>query len=121
VAIQPLYLGHTAAWVDYSHGIRLVSQTMLLNGRPTNIPAVLADPNLCSLLSDEGVIATALFHELCLHRCAAAIIGPRWPQGFTASKHFGELTREFNLPNVRPHRHQYAAMSVPSPPTSRCN
>src|SRR5206468_8191005 len=27
--IQPLYLGHTAAWVDYSQCIRLVQQKML--------------------------------------------------------------------------------------------
>jgi hypothetical protein len=59
VPIQPLYLGHAATWVDYSHGIRLVSHQMRLNGQPTNLTTVLADPNLCSLLSDEGVITIA--------------------------------------------------------------
>lgn len=99
VAIQPLYLGHTAAWVDYSHGIRLVSQTMLLNGQPTNISAALGNSNLFSLLSDEGVIAQPHYSTNFVLPGAAASIGPRWPQGFTASKHFGEMTREFSLPN----------------------
>jgi hypothetical protein len=29
--IQPLYLGHTAAWVDYSQCIRLVQKKMMVN------------------------------------------------------------------------------------------
>lgn len=133
VAIQPLYLGHTAAWVDYSHGIRLVSQTMRLDGQPTSITAVLANSNLCSLLSDEGVITQpryattqdnatqrtatgprsqraaterAVESDLNATDSRSAADGdrprsdrPRWPQGFTARKHFGELTREFNLPH----------------------
>jgi hypothetical protein len=52
--IQPLYLGHTAAWVDYSHGARFVRRQMLLNGQPATAEAILADPNLCHLLSNEG-------------------------------------------------------------------
>ena len=100
VAIQPLYLGHTAAWVDYSHGIRLVSQNILLNGQPTNLTAILADPKLCSLLSDEGVIAQPRYPTNFLS--SSAVSAPqlgRWPQGFIASKHFDELTRELNLAN----------------------
>lgn len=54
--IQPLYLGHTATWVDYSHGIRLVAQAMRVNGHATTVSRVLADPQLAGLLSDEGVI-----------------------------------------------------------------
>ncbi len=56
MAIQPLYLGHTTAWVDYSHGIRLVSQSMLVNGGKKSVAEVLADPKLCGLISDEGVV-----------------------------------------------------------------
>jgi hypothetical protein len=56
-AIQPLYLGHTAAWVDYSQCIRLVQQSMILNGATTTVAQVLANPKLCDLLSDQGVIA----------------------------------------------------------------
>jgi hypothetical protein len=99
VAIQPLYLGHTAAWVDYSHGTRLVSKALLLTGRWTNVPAVLADTNLCSLLSDEGPVVQPRYSTNFVSPAATAIIGPRWPQGFVTSKNFGELTREFNLPN----------------------
>ncbi len=106
VAIQPLYLGHTAAWVDYSHGIRLVSQTALLNGQRTNVTAILADANFCHLLSDEGVIIQPRYPTNSLSPASSAAASQannlRWPQGFTASKHFGELTRELNLPdNVR--------------------
>jgi hypothetical protein len=57
IAIQPLYLGHTAAWVDYSQCIRLVQQSMILNGATTTVAQVLADSKLCELLSDQGVVA----------------------------------------------------------------
>lgn len=53
-AIQPLYLGHTWAWVDYSHGVRFVASQMEVDGKPTTMAAVLADPKLAPLLSDEG-------------------------------------------------------------------
>lgn len=57
VPIQPLYTGHTARWVDYSHGIRLVCGTAQLDG--TNIPlaSVLSDAALSALVSDEGPLA----------------------------------------------------------------
>ena len=54
--IQPLYLGHSDAWVDYSHGVRLVRREMRLNGELTTVEAVLADPKQCALLSDEGPV-----------------------------------------------------------------
>jgi hypothetical protein len=54
--IQPLYTGHTAAWVDYSHGIRLVQRRMMVNGHAKTIDEVLADPRLAPLLSREGVM-----------------------------------------------------------------
>ncbi len=59
--IQPLYLGHTDAWVDYSHGIRFVQRTMLLDGQKTSAERVLADPGLAALLSDEGVLTTTRY------------------------------------------------------------
>ncbi len=55
--IQPLYLGHEISYVDYSHGIRLVKNQMLVNGQQMSVAAVLADPALCVLLSDEGVVS----------------------------------------------------------------
>jgi hypothetical protein len=57
VAIQPLYLGHTAAWVDYSQCSRLVQLSLTVNGAGTTIPEILADPKLAPLLSDEGTLA----------------------------------------------------------------
>jgi hypothetical protein len=55
--IQPLYLGHTESWVDYSHGVRLVRRAMTVGGRATTVDAVLADRALSALLSDEGAFA----------------------------------------------------------------
>jgi hypothetical protein len=54
--IQPLNLKHAAAWVDYSQCTRLVQQAMIVNGATQTIAAVLADPALAALLSDEGPI-----------------------------------------------------------------
>jgi hypothetical protein len=59
--IQPKSKAHTTPHVDYSHGIRLVSRTVLLDGRPTTLDAVLADPRLCALLSDEGPLPAARY------------------------------------------------------------
>ncbi|NNF14947.1 MAG: hypothetical protein HKN72_17105 [Gemmatimonadetes bacterium] len=55
--IQPLYLGHTDDWVDYSHGIRLVDDTVAVDGEMRSLAAALADPALAPLLSREGPIA----------------------------------------------------------------
>lgn len=55
--IQPLYLGHVATWADYSHGTRLVSKTMDVDGHRVPIEKVLADPQLSALISNEGPIA----------------------------------------------------------------
>jgi hypothetical protein len=52
-AIQPIYNGHAQTWADYSHGIRLVQQATMLDGKPTTISAILTDTNLAALLSDE--------------------------------------------------------------------
>ena len=54
--IQSLYTGHTTAWVDYSHGIRLVQRRMMVNGEAKTIDEVLADPRLAPLLSRDGVM-----------------------------------------------------------------
>lgn len=54
--IQPLYCGHAAAYADYSHGARLVSRDVVLDGRPAHLDDVLTDAALAGLLSDEGPI-----------------------------------------------------------------
>ena len=59
--IQPLYTGHTENWVDYSHGIRLVSQKMIVDGEPRRASDLLADPQLSALISGEGTIAESRY------------------------------------------------------------
>lgn len=59
--IQPLYLGHTDTWVDYSHGIRLVQSAMTVDGQPTTVDAVLGDAALAGLLSDEGAFTNTRY------------------------------------------------------------
>ena len=54
--IQPLSTVHGAAYADYSHGVRLVSATVYVNGEPRSIFDVLEDPDLAPVLSDEGPI-----------------------------------------------------------------
>jgi hypothetical protein len=86
--IQPLFLGHAATWVDYSHGVRLVQRAILLNGAPITIDAMLADEKRAALLSDEGSIAVARYGE------RPALTSPR-PQ-------FAERNEEFRIePGVR--------------------
>jgi hypothetical protein len=57
--IQPLSTVHGACYADYSHGIRFVSETMLVNGEPHSLYDVLRDEVLSRLLSDEGPIPGA--------------------------------------------------------------
>ena len=54
--IQPLYNGHGANYVDYSHGIRLVYDTVIINGQPYSIASILQHDTYHQLLSDEGKI-----------------------------------------------------------------
>jgi len=54
--IQPLSTVHGARYADYSHGIRLVSRTVLVDGRSLPVSDVLRDPVLSKVLSDEGPI-----------------------------------------------------------------
>ncbi len=61
--IQALYAGHAQTWVDYSHGIRLVQQSMTVDGAPRKVADVLGDAELALLLSDEGVIASPRYDD----------------------------------------------------------
>jgi hypothetical protein len=73
VPIQPLTTVHGACYADYSHGIRLISETVLLNGEPRSIYDLLADPILASVLSDEGPIPNL---RGLLQRSAESVCGP---------------------------------------------
>jgi hypothetical protein len=54
---------HGAGYADYSHGIRLVSQKVLMDGKLLSIFDVLKDPELASLLSDEGPMVGLEFSQ----------------------------------------------------------
>ena len=56
VPIQPLSTVHENTYADYSHGVRLVSGTMVVDGVERPIAEVLQDPKLAGLVSDEGAI-----------------------------------------------------------------
>lgn len=57
--IQTLSTVHGEHYADYSHGVRLVSQTVFVDGRPARLLDVLADAQLGPLLSDEGPLPRA--------------------------------------------------------------
>lgn len=96
VPIQPLYTGHTSSWVDYSHGIRLVQSAMTVNGRPTTVPAVLADPALCGLLSREGVITNDAYPTNPIAGTPNIKLNLPWPREFVPASYSGEMIRQIN-------------------------
>ena len=51
--IQPLYTGHVNWYVDYSHGIRLVSRRIRVDNKWMDYSVILKDPVLKHLLCDE--------------------------------------------------------------------
>ena len=57
--IQPLSTVHVDWYADYSHGVRLVHQTVWVDGQPQSIFEALQDSALAPLLSSEGVIGDA--------------------------------------------------------------
>jgi hypothetical protein len=57
--IQPLSLVHGARYADYSHGVRLVSETVFVDGVPRSFYDLIEEPRRARLLSYEGVIANA--------------------------------------------------------------
>ena len=56
IPIQPLYVGHVDWYVDYSHGVRLMSNQMVVDGEVLNVSDVLQHPVLHGLLSNEGTM-----------------------------------------------------------------
>lgn len=54
--IQPLSTVHGAEYADYSHGVRLVSQTAFVNGRPVDLSELMAHQELSGIVSREGPI-----------------------------------------------------------------
>lgn len=54
--IQPVSTVHGARYADYSHGVRLVSKVAYVDGKETPITDILENPQLASILNDEGTI-----------------------------------------------------------------
>jgi len=52
--IQPVYSGHVDWYVDYSHGIRLINNQVLIDGKAMMFSEVLKDPVLYRIFSDEN-------------------------------------------------------------------
>ena len=75
IPIQPLSTVHGAGYADYSHGIRLVSDVVLIDGKMRSVYDVLQDPELAAVLTDEGPISQL-----------SQILGiPAWPVSLQAS------------------------------------
>ncbi len=80
--IQPLSTVHGARYADYSHGVRLVSGTVYVNGVKRSIADVLAEPALAAVLTNEGPLTRvaerlrALTARLAQERVTVAA----WPQ-----------------------------------------
>ncbi len=55
--IQPLTTVHGKTYVDYSHGVRLVRDEMVVEGKKWRVRGVMESPQLCPLLTDEGPIS----------------------------------------------------------------
>ena len=55
--IQPLTTVHGRHYSDYSHGVRLVSQTAYVNGRAVALADLLEDHTYAAILSNEGPIS----------------------------------------------------------------
>ncbi len=93
MAIQPLYLGHMDTWVDYSQCVRLISQIMLVNGGEKKVAEVLADPKLCGLISDEGIIADPRYatNAATPRSSVNKIAAPTNAPVFFRSSHFNEM------------------------------
>src|SRR5262249_9479567 len=57
--IQPLSLWHGKHYADYSHGVRLVSQIVLVNGMQRSLYDVMSDPKLAPIVSGAGPIPSS--------------------------------------------------------------
>jgi len=56
VPIQPLSTVHGALYADYSHGVRLVSNRVIIDGKECSIYDILCNPDQAGFLCDEGPI-----------------------------------------------------------------
>lgn len=66
--IQPLSTVHGNYYVDYSHGARLLSATMQVDGKDMLVEEVMAHPTLHVLISDEGPLQVTRYDTTALNR-----------------------------------------------------
>ena len=60
-AIQPLSTIHGNYYSDYSHGVRLISGMMTIEGKRVPVAEVLQDPLLSQLISYEGTLKSTRY------------------------------------------------------------
>lgn len=65
---QPLFpkgddpkAGHDLTYMDYSHGLRMVSNTVVADGEAMSLSDLLANETLCRLVSDEGLVSLSRY------------------------------------------------------------
>lgn len=73
-AIQPLSIVHGATYADYSHGVRLVSRRVEIDGEPRDLFEVMRDPRYARLLTGEE---PAVDLERLLEQAAPAVVPAR--------------------------------------------
>ncbi len=61
--IQPLTIVHWNGYVDYSHGVRLIRDEVKVDGQTVKLSELLADPDRCELMSDEGPMKPPRYPE----------------------------------------------------------
>lgn len=59
--IQPLSTVHGKSYADYSHGLRLVSRTAYVNGKPVDLKSLLSDRRYAGILNKEGTLSATAF------------------------------------------------------------
>ncbi len=64
IPIQPVTIVHRDTYVDYSHGVRLVKDQMIVDGKTMAIKDVLVDPILSVLISDEGPLKLTAYGHI---------------------------------------------------------
>jgi hypothetical protein len=64
IPIQPVYSGHIWWYVDYSHGIRLINNQVIVDGKPLLFSNILQDPILFRIFSNETVPMVETVYEI---------------------------------------------------------
>jgi hypothetical protein len=60
-AIQPVYTGHTDRWVDYSHGIRLITRSIRIDGEQADLLDLLQDASRSRWFVSDGPLTVAAY------------------------------------------------------------